>query len=337
MAPVSFFIVSGLGWRIGLQAIAGIVTSTSILAILFRPASLYHPQRRAISHLKQHMRLQRVSRTKNKQKKILDTKVLRSRTIRIILLSSAVCALGHHAPFFLIATQARSEGLSEVNILLIQVMLGLGYCCGCYLCGKMLLIKHGDLTQYVCQAVLLVCGLCMVLTSFLRKKELYEHVIFVLLYGVCAGGCAATLKVFVYKSARSRFATVWSLVMMVQAIPHSGSVALIAFINQKYEHGYGFIIGGVSATIASICLFIFSLARYLRKREGKELNKDGTCKKHSLEDRDEMSLKYLKNIGAMNGSKICNIVGEIYNDGKNIGFNNSQQNISSCNKVRQKE
>lgn len=41
-----------IGWRLGLQALTGIVFSTFILGIFYRPASLYHPQRRAILHLK---------------------------------------------------------------------------------------------------------------------------------------------------------------------------------------------------------------------------------------------------------------------------------------------
>ena len=339
MSSVSFFLVSGLGWRLGLHAIAGLVTSTSLLAALYRPASLYHPQRRAISHLKQHMRLQRVCRTKHKQKSILDTSVLKSRTVRMILLSAAISAMGQNAPFFLVASQARSEKVNEVNILWLQVALGLGYCCGCYVFGRLLIIKciqhGGGLTKYICQSVFFVCGLGMIFASLVKRKDLSGQLVFVIAYGVFAGGCTSTLKVFVYKCARSRFATVWSLVQMVQAIPNCGSVALIAFINQNSGHGYGFIIGGVSAVVASICLSLITLDRYVRKREGKELNRDGTCKKHSLEDRDEMSLKYLENIGAMNGSNICDMVGEVFNDTKNNGMNNSLQNITSCNKVNQ--
>jgi len=337
MSVVSFFLVSGLGWRLGLHAIAGMVTSTSLLAALYRPASLYHPQRRAITHLKQHMRLQRACRTKHKQKTILDTSVLRSRTVRMILLSAAVCGIGQNAPFFLVASQARSEKVQEVNILWIQVALGLGYSCGCYLFGRLLIIKSiqygGCLTKYVCQLVLLVCGLGMVFASLVTRSELSGQLVFVITYGVFSGGCATTLKVFVYKTARSRFAMVWSLVQMVQALPNCGSVALIAFINQNSGHSYGFIIGGVSAILTSICLFLITLDRSLRKRDGKELNKDGTCKKHSLEDRDEMSLKYLENIGAINGSNICDMIGEDFNDTKNNGLNNYLHNISSCNKV----
>ena len=166
MSTVSFFLVSGLGWRLGLHAIAGLVTSTSLLAALYRPASLYHPQRRAISHLKQHMRLQRVCRTKHKQKSILDTSVLKSRTVRMILLSAAISAMGQNAPFFLVASQARSEKVNEVNILWLQVALGLGYCCGCYVFGRLLIIKciqhGGGLTKYICQSVFFVCGLGLI-------------------------------------------------------------------------------------------------------------------------------------------------------------------------------
>merc|ERR1712054_440631 len=108
---------------------------------------------------------------------------------------------------------------------------------------------------------------------------------------------------------------------------------LIAFINQSGDHGRGFIIGGVSIVIASSLLSLITLDRYLRKRDEQRTEKDGSCKKHSLEDRDEMSLKYLKNIGAVNGSNICDVVGEVLNDPLNIGFNNHLLNITSCNKV----
>ena len=44
------------GWRYGLQIIAAIVSTTVIIASLFRSATLYHPQRRAILHLKSQRR-----------------------------------------------------------------------------------------------------------------------------------------------------------------------------------------------------------------------------------------------------------------------------------------
>ena len=42
-----------LGWRLGLQSVTGVLATTFFLGTFYRSASLYHPQRRAILHLKQ--------------------------------------------------------------------------------------------------------------------------------------------------------------------------------------------------------------------------------------------------------------------------------------------
>ena len=188
------------------------------------------------------------------------------------------------------------------------------------------------MTKYVCQSLLFGCGLGLLIISLVPRHAFSLQLTFVFLYGVFAGGCTSTLKVFVYKSAKSRFATVWSLVQMVQAIPNCGSVAVIAFLNQKDNEDYSSVIGGVSAIIASACLFLITLDRYLRKQDKKGSN-GVTCKKHSSEDRDEMSLKYLRNIGEINGINSCDIFAD---DGKNNVDNNFVQNITSCNKVSKK-
>ena len=43
---------SQMSWRLGLQAATGLLLSTFFLGTFYRSASLYHPQRRAILHLK---------------------------------------------------------------------------------------------------------------------------------------------------------------------------------------------------------------------------------------------------------------------------------------------
>ena len=45
-------LIGRFGWRFGLQIFAAIMSSIFVLSVLYRPASLYHPQRRAILHLK---------------------------------------------------------------------------------------------------------------------------------------------------------------------------------------------------------------------------------------------------------------------------------------------
>ena len=42
-----------MGWRPGLQSVTGVLATTFFLGTFYRSASLYHPQRRAILHLKQ--------------------------------------------------------------------------------------------------------------------------------------------------------------------------------------------------------------------------------------------------------------------------------------------
>lgn len=41
-----------MGWRLGLQLVTGLMSLSFFMGLLYRPASLYHPQRRAILHIK---------------------------------------------------------------------------------------------------------------------------------------------------------------------------------------------------------------------------------------------------------------------------------------------
>lgn len=44
--------VGKAGWRLGLQIVAALTALSFFMGLMYRPASLYHPQRRAIQHLK---------------------------------------------------------------------------------------------------------------------------------------------------------------------------------------------------------------------------------------------------------------------------------------------
>ena len=57
-------------WRFGFQVTAVLVAVSFLLGVLYRPASLYHPQRRAILHLKS---LQKRSRLKDQHLKTQTT------------------------------------------------------------------------------------------------------------------------------------------------------------------------------------------------------------------------------------------------------------------------
>lgn len=94
IAVMSSFIktvIEGIGWRLGLQVVTVTVFITFILGTFYRSASLYHPQRRAILHLKNQKR-----KIKDKNKKyndgppFFDFKTLKSKTVRILLISTGI-------------------------------------------------------------------------------------------------------------------------------------------------------------------------------------------------------------------------------------------------------
>ena len=70
MSSTLDFTVRRFGWRLGLQAITLLLLSVFFIGMFYRSASLYHPQRRAILHLKNQTR-------KIKCKKEEKTKILK--------------------------------------------------------------------------------------------------------------------------------------------------------------------------------------------------------------------------------------------------------------------
>ena len=63
----NFNFYSSVGWRLGLQQITGLLITTFLLGTFYRSASLYHPQRRAILHLKtQKRKIKNKDKEKNK-------------------------------------------------------------------------------------------------------------------------------------------------------------------------------------------------------------------------------------------------------------------------------
>ena len=77
----------------------GVVFSTFILGMFYRSASLYHPQRRAILHLKS---IKRKIKEKNKSQEdkqpFFDVSCLKSVTFRIMLASTGLGSLGLYTP-----------------------------------------------------------------------------------------------------------------------------------------------------------------------------------------------------------------------------------------------
>lgn len=63
-----------MSWRGGLETLAGLFSVTILLAIHLRPASLYHPQRRAIVHLKTQRKRYQENNKKRKNNTFANVK-----------------------------------------------------------------------------------------------------------------------------------------------------------------------------------------------------------------------------------------------------------------------
>ena len=109
LITINAIISSAAGWRLGLQQITGLLITTFLLGTFYRSASLYHPQRRAILHLKtQKRKIKNKDKEKNKlqddRPPFFEFTTLRSRTVQIILLSTFLSHVGIFTPLFLLVS-----------------------------------------------------------------------------------------------------------------------------------------------------------------------------------------------------------------------------------------
>ena len=96
-----FFILHrSLGWRYGLHLMAGVFVGPFFFGTFYRSATLYHPQRRAIIHLKTQQKKQILERNPiSKATKLQDLKAYKDKSLHFALISSFLTSFGIYAPF----------------------------------------------------------------------------------------------------------------------------------------------------------------------------------------------------------------------------------------------
>lgn len=170
--------------RLGLQLITVTVFLTFILGLLYRSASLYHPQRRAILHLKNQRRKVKEKNRSNNRERFFDFKTLRSKTVRILLLSTAVTGFGIYIPIVHLAQNFHSDGLDH-RMLLLQTYMGIAWIVGVAVFGLLVTRNSAECRigrQYLCQASAFMCAICMLALSGIQEN--FEgYVIIVWTYG----------------------------------------------------------------------------------------------------------------------------------------------------------
>lgn len=145
---------------------------------------MYHPQRRAILHLKNQKRKTKDTVKAEDKHRFLDFNIFKSKTVQIILTSTSVSAFGINMPIFFLVNEAEKKGLSE-SVIILQIYLGLAWILGCFSFGFLVVYSNVECRiarQYLTQAAGIMCGLCIL--AFTAANASYQgYVMFTWIYG----------------------------------------------------------------------------------------------------------------------------------------------------------
>ncbi|XP_034950849.1 monocarboxylate transporter 4-like [Chelonus insularis] len=244
--------VGKLGWKLGLQTITGALSLAFFLGLIYRSASLYHPQRRAILHLKsQRPKVKEKHANSNSPRQpLVDLSPLGSRPVRMLMLAAGAAAFGLYTPAFYIVVQGHQDKLQQNELVLLQTCLGLAAALGCAAWGVVTARPSAQCLvsrQYLCQAALL--GVAVAQTALGSVEDYHGLVLASALYGASLGGALYSLKMLALERLRTRhFARAWALVQAAEALPILLGVPLTGYMNESAPR-----IGYYACTLSSLC------------------------------------------------------------------------------------
>ncbi|XP_018574164.1 monocarboxylate transporter 2-like [Anoplophora glabripennis] len=251
--------IGKLGWRLGLQAITGLLALAFFLPIVYRSANLYHPQRRAITHLKNQRKKMKEKKTHTKIPKppMFDFSPLKSRGLRVLMMACAFAALGVYAPIFYLIYQGYREGLEESGLVVLQTFMGFASALGCVGFGLVIVRPSTQCLisrQYLCQAAMVGIGISLLALSAVQGY--HGYVLFVWLYGICLGGFTYSLKMFTLERVKGRhFTKAWSFVQGAKSLPVLLGIPITGYINQTYPKA-GYYFSFVTTIIGASLMFL---------------------------------------------------------------------------------
>lgn len=180
---------------------------TFILGLFYRSASLYHPQRRAILHLKNQRRKVKDKNKQSQRAPFFDCSTLQSRTVRILLTATATTSLGLYGPLFLLPHSAQLDGCTGQQVLYVMAALGGGWMLGSVANGQLVLRSPSRRCfverQYQVQGAALLAGVAQLTLAAVgcrmagaeRWPVLGTYLLFGGVYGFACGAWHYAMKV----------------------------------------------------------------------------------------------------------------------------------------------
>ncbi|KAJ6645744.1 Monocarboxylate transporter 2 [Pseudolycoriella hygida] len=259
--------VGKMGWRLGLQAVTGLVSISFFMGLLYRPASLYHPQRRAILHLKNQRKKVKEKKTHIRTPKppFIDFSIFKSSTVRMFMIFSSIASFGIYTPIFFLSLHGYQEGYDVQDLVLLQTFLGLSIAFGIVASGsainKVCRIAYRKINitrQHVCQvSITLIAISTLIISAVTGYRSLC---ILAWGYGLGLGGYRYSLKMFALERVRAKhFTKAWGFIKGAESIPVLLGVPISVFLNDS-SHRYGragyYVCAAVAAISAILMFFV---------------------------------------------------------------------------------
>ncbi|XP_076654148.1 monocarboxylate transporter 13 [Halictus rubicundus] len=245
--------VGKLGWKRGMQSVTGALSLAFFLGLIYKSASVYHPQRRAMLHLKNQRGKLKDRRTATKvppRQPWVDLSPLGSRPVRMLMLAAGAAGFGLYTPAFYIAVHGHEDGLEHSALVLLQTCLGLAAALGCAAWGVVTARPSAQCLvsrQYLCQAALL--GVAIAQVALGSVQGYHGLVLASGLYGASLGGALYSLKMLALERLRTRhFARAWALVQAAEALPILLGVPLTGYMNAYIPR-----VGYYACMLSSLC------------------------------------------------------------------------------------
>lgn len=254
-------------WRIGLQFVALIMTAICILGLFYRSASLYHPQRRAILHLKSQKRRITIRNGHGSGGETLPWSQLTShkrRSVQMIFLSYFLGSFGIFYPLVYLNQLQHSKDdplqnpMVKSDALNHQILLGLGLSFGTILSGYLGMRRTKDCfigMIYLVQASLCLLGLVLYSLTF-ESNDLGRGLL-ILMYGAVPGALTFAIKTYIQERVKTRdFGQTWSLIQAAATLPIGLGIPLLSWANESSTGFLGNLIGSGLALLGCLVLVI---------------------------------------------------------------------------------
>lgn len=277
-------LISKIQWTRALNCLSGLTAITMIAGAMYRSASLYHPRRNVILHIKNQKKCRR-ERDQEKPS-YLDFAALKMRALQGIMVIAAIIGLGMHIPYILLAQTAKHRDIDKDSLVLLNVFLGLGYVLGCFIFGYVVIRNSSECSisrRHLAQSCALASGASTLL--MIMARDFHAFSLYAWLYGISTGGYNYTLKMYTYGVVKDRvMERGWGFVNAAQFLTYLLGPPLAIYLNESYHSEIAcYLFSGIVVLFGGLMLYCMPLFERHPSNQDIVLHYQSACSKNTTE------------------------------------------------------